>query len=246
MSKTPSLTPLFWAAAAILLVFFSWKAAAQLQMRTDLAQNLGNITSGIFALTLIIERAVEVLVGVPRAKEGDQKDITAEHAVDQARVAETNAAHAAEQAATAQKALVQMQGMAGVQNAEAAQKAAEQAQDAQQKAEAASGKAASEKTGAAEAKKAVAEYDADTRRKAVALSFFLATIGGLLGIRLLGQLFQFPAGADGKPVSPTGWFQAFDIFLTASLMAGGSQGLHLLFSTFGSYLEDIKKSGGGK
>jgi hypothetical protein len=85
------------------------------------------------------------------------------------------------------------------------------------------------------ATQAVKDAKAETMNWSLLLGFALGAMLSACGIRTLAELWT-PVSADFH------WsFISLDLFLTAGLISGGSQGLHLLLDTFGTYLEKAKK-----
>lgn len=92
---------------------------------------------------------------------------------------------------------------------------------------------------AAEAK--AAEERALTMKLTLAAGIVLGTVASALGVRTLGELWTtIPPPEANKMADFAGTFNALDMFFTATLVAGGSQGMHLLLDAIGDYLKKPK------
>ncbi len=185
--------------------------------------DVGSVAMGVFVLTLIIERAVEILLGI-------QRDVARAPLQQTAETVKAEADQIKALAASQQKARLEASSVGDGPRLEALAQLGVDETTVKEKEEA-----------AAKALEAKTKFDKETAQQAAALAFILALIAGLLGVRLLSSFWTLPPVTPGSVPPPVSqWFTAFDIFVTSALVSGGSQGLHLLLSSIGSHIEQAK------
>lgn len=81
-------------------------------------------------------------------------------------------------------------------------------------------------------------YRSETRNIALRVSLLLGVIIALSGFRVLGSLYD-PCNVDND--MQVILFYMTDIFLTAGLISGGSDGLHKFTSTLGSFFDQTNQ-----
>lgn len=81
-------------------------------------------------------------------------------------------------------------------------------------------------------------YRSYSQRFAFLVSFLIALILSMLGVRALDQLIL--EASFGSEESK-GWFVAMDSFITATLLAGGAEGVHKIVSVFTNLMESTKQ-----
>lgn len=80
------------------------------------------------------------------------------------------------------------------------------------------------------------DYRANTQRIAMLVSFSASCLISAVGVRTLQPL----VGSDtlsGMGERQTDWFHFVDVFLTAGLLAGGSEGIHKLTQVYTTFME---------
>ena len=82
------------------------------------------------------------------------------------------------------------------------------------------------------------EFRSETTKIALKTSFLIGVFIALVGFRVLGPIYEIPCGFD---IYQKNLFFMTDIFLSAGLISGGSEGLHLLTSVLGNFLTETKK-----
>ncbi len=83
------------------------------------------------------------------------------------------------------------------------------------------------------------EFRSETTKIALRSSFLIGIFIALVGFRVLGPIYTFP---DGFTDLQQKLFYMTDIFLSAGVISGGSEGLHLLTSVLGNFLRETKKN----
>ncbi|MEQ8359635.1 MAG: hypothetical protein RH860_09130 [Cytophagales bacterium] len=82
------------------------------------------------------------------------------------------------------------------------------------------------------------EFRSETTKIALRTSFLIGVFIALVGFRVLGPIYTIPAGFEDFQKN---LFYMCDIFLSAGVISGGSEGLHLLTSVLGNFLTETKK-----
>jgi hypothetical protein len=87
-------------------------------------------------------------------------------------------------------------------------------------------------------------YRLETQRIAFVLSFALAVIAALVGVRVLQPLLD-PAAVSATrgardQQAQLFWLRNLDILLTGLLMAGGADGIHRIITTFTAFLDSTR------
>lgn len=99
-------------------------------------------------------------------------------------------------------------------------------------------------SGRLQAQRALDFYRLETQRIAFVLSFSLAVISALVGVRVVEPLLD-PAAmsairGETRQHSQWIWLRNLDILLTGLLMAGGADGIHRIVTTFTAFLDSIR------
>ncbi|QNL22642.1 hypothetical protein HZR84_12040 [Hyphobacterium sp. CCMP332] len=83
------------------------------------------------------------------------------------------------------------------------------------------------------------EFRSETTKIALRSSFLIGIFIALVGFRVLGPIYTIPTGFEDFQKN---LFYMCDIFLSAGVISGGSEGLHLLTSVLGNFLKETKKN----
>jgi hypothetical protein len=175
-----------------------------LKLRDDAHTKCWSLLAGLLFAALVVERFIEVLVGVSR-----------EQTTQPLKRAAAVAARAVKVAASIPGGALNQDG------------GPERLKELEQASEVSSAELAREQ--------------GVTRRCAVYTGYVLGLIVSACGVRTLGEMYvALPEekAAGGFPAV----FNGADILLTAGLIAGGSQGLHLMLKTFGGLFESARKN----
>jgi hypothetical protein len=99
-------------------------------------------------------------------------------------------------------------------------------------------------SGRIHAQRALDFYRLETQRIAFVLSFSLAVISALVGVRVVEPLLDPAAMNAIRGVTSRHaqwiWLRNLDILLTGLLMAGGADGIHRIVTTFTAFLDSIR------
>lgn len=79
-------------------------------------------------------------------------------------------------------------------------------------------------------------YQVITTRISLWAGFLFGLLMGIAGVRALQPLFTRPVGETQQIL-----FQGVDILLTASLISGGSEGIHKIVSVFKRFIEESER-----
>jgi hypothetical protein len=85
-------------------------------------------------------------------------------------------------------------------------------------------------------------YRLETQRIAFVLSFSLAVIAALVGVRVVEPLLDQSAmnSVRRDHLTQWSWLRNLDILLTGLLMAGGADGIHRIITTFTAFLDSTR------
>jgi hypothetical protein len=175
-----------------------------LKLIDDAHTKCWRLLAGLLFAALVVERFIEVVVGVSR-----------EQTTQPLKRAAAVAARAVKVAASTPRSGPTQDG------------GPEKVNEMEEKCEAASAKLAGEQE--------------VTRRYSVYTGFVLGLIVSAYGVRTLGEMYIHRAGETAASGFPA-LFNGADILLTAGLIAGGSQGIHLMLKTFGGFFENARNS----
>lgn len=183
----------------------------QVKLQADTGTKALQLLAGLMFATLVVERVIEVLLGKPREAETGKLEAAADTAA--AALATAEAAHFAHAAnvAAGELNLVAPPALAPLITAT---------------------ETSAQKVSAAKT---------ITMNWSLLLGFALGAMLSACGIRTLAELWTTVSQPSGTTPPSSLWiFNGLDLFLTAGLISGGSQGLHLLLTTFGTYLKNAK------
>jgi hypothetical protein len=207
------ITLLIAIAITVVAGFSSGWRDPQLKLKENATTHALQLLAGLMFATLVVERVIEILVGKPREPETERLETVQAAAV--ATVEDTKAARMVYMAAGADAGDLGLAEPPEVRPLE---------------------------TVAIAATQAVKDAKAETMNWSLLLGFALGAMLSACGIRTLAELWTTVPPPAGGAAPDFHWsFISLDLFLTAGLISGGSQGLHLLLDTFGTYLEKAKK-----
>ncbi|MBT9100231.1 hypothetical protein KFZ76_21240 [Methylovulum psychrotolerans] len=85
-------------------------------------------------------------------------------------------------------------------------------------------------------------YRLETQSISLRVSFIVGIIVSAAGIRILGELVDIPKDVVDITLSQKNFFHLVDIFVTAGVLAGGSDGIHQIMNVFDDYMKYFSKT----
>jgi len=96
-----------------------------------------------------------------------------------------------------------------------------------------------EKSPTDKAEKKLTHYRLETQSISLRVSFIVGIVVSAAGIRILGELVTIPSGIA---LPQQNFFHLVDIFITAGVLAGGSDGIHQLMTVYDDYMKYFSKT----
>lgn len=91
--------------------------------------------------------------------------------------------------------------------------------------------------------KKLTNYRLETQSISLRVSFIVGIAVSAMGIRILGELVDIPQDIG---LSQKNLFNLVDIFITAGVLAGGSDGIHQLMTVYDDYMKYFSKTATNK
>jgi hypothetical protein len=102
---------------------------------------------------------------------------------------------------------------------------------------------AKDSTNAKNTEEKLTQYRLETQSISLRISFIVGIVVSAAGIRILGELVNIPKDID---LSQKNFFNLVDIFITAGVLAGGSDGVHQLMTVFDNNMKYFSKTATNK
>lgn len=83
------------------------------------------------------------------------------------------------------------------------------------------------------------DFRADSRLAALWTGMVIGVIVSLIGVRILGKIYELPEPADGIHAR---LFIVVDVLLTGFVLAGGSEAIHKIMTLYNSFMNRVTES----
>jgi hypothetical protein len=92
------------------------------------------------------------------------------------------------------------------------------------------------------AEEELTNYRLETQSISLRVSFIVGIVVSAAGIRILGEMVDIPKDVVDIALSQKNFFHLVDIFITAGVLAGGSDGIHQLMTVFDDNMKYFSKT----